>query len=544
MDEKWQTKNLAAFQAFRSAAYGRETYQTFATLDKFFRCDQVNDLPAAVEAITWTAEIESPLRPESLALLRRFAAAGREIRAYRSLSGAVDKRDALTRAALDMRAIEKASGDLPPPENKLIAGAAKQWAELIAAEQEALARPRPVRKIVSRYIIGPPLRPEHGRLFAGRNEAFREIGEWWENPLLKHSLVIHGERRMGKTSILHHLHERLGPEYIPVYANLQVLAGVRQVGTFLYNLADTIHAGVEAAPDFTPGPAWPERPRQQEYGATPFVPFRHFMASVNQALGDDHWLALLLDEFEMIESKLAGDVFSQDLLFHFREAMMHWRRTALVFAGCHTLERMTHRYWSPFFGVTRNLKVSYLSRPAAEALIANPWDGFELNYEPEAIAQIMAAAGRQPMLLQETCQAIIQHINQRLRRTGAQTLPTVSAADVAAVMPTVLDNSTYFRGVWDDPGLLKPYERVALAALAELQTQAKLWVSRPDVDGRLHPYLDNDEIERAWSLLAARDMVDVNGLNRRFTVELVRRWARKFQPLAEVAAGEGYAAKL
>jgi len=101
-----------------------------------------------------------------------------------------------------------------------------------------------------------------------------------------------------------------------------------------------------------------------------------------------------------------------------------------------------------------------------------------------------------------------------------------------------LEQATYFRAVWDDPGLLQPCERVTLAGLAELQIEAEQWVNRPEVDAHLQAYLDQDQIERAWQLLQGRDMVDEDGRQRRFTVELVRRWVRKFKPLAEMAARE------
>lgn len=343
---------------------------------------------------------------------------------------------------------------------------------------------------------------------------------------------------MGKTSILLHLQERLSAEYVPIFLNLQTEASVQDFGEFLYNVAHTVYGDLPKALNLPP--AWLAPPTVEQYKAHTLVPFKEFFERVNEVIvAQEKTLVLMVDEFEMLEDKINAGVFPKDLLFHFRHLMYNARNTALILAGCHTLESMTHEYWNPFFGITTNLRISYLSQEAAEEIITNPWDGFELQYTREAVEAICKATGGQGMLLQDTCQTIIQLVNQRLRETGAQILPTVTLPEAHQAFEQVLKESNYFKAFWSDPTLLKPHERLTLAALAAKQERFEGGTARAEVDRCLKGYLERNRIEEAWSLIKQREMVEQDGEIYRFRVDLVWQWVRKFQPLGEVAQREG-----
>jgi AAA+ ATPase superfamily predicted ATPase len=74
-------------------------------------------------------------------------------------------------------------------------------------------------EIVNPYIAGAPVTEQ--RMFFGREDIF----QWIENSITgqyaDHILVIHGQRRVGKTSVLKQLGNRLPKRYIPVFFDLQ-----------------------------------------------------------------------------------------------------------------------------------------------------------------------------------------------------------------------------------------------------------------------------------------------------------------------------------
>jgi len=246
----------------------------------------------------------------------------------------------------------------------------------------------------------------------------------------------------------------------------------------------------------------------------------------------------MLDEFEMIEEKITAGAIRRDVLYQFRDAMLNRPRLAIVLAGLHTLDEMTRDYWSPFFSGARNVKVSYLDPDAAEALITNPWDGFELEYDREAVNLAADITGRQPTLLQAVCAALIDRVNTRLEKEGAQYSPRVAPEDVKAVLNEVQTSSTYFDAVWQE---LAKNERLLLAALADAQSRWDEPAACAEVERRLHRHLSTDDIDRAWDLLQQRDMIVVANGQARFYVELVRRWARSQKPLAELLKAKEHA---
>ncbi len=346
----------------------------------------------------------------------------------------------------------------------------------------------------------------------------------WADTQLKEPVILHGQRRMGKTSILHHLEKNLGPAYVSVFANLQTLAAVDSTGAFVFNLCDEIQRRLRKAKIDVPAP-------QPGDFAEPFTGLRRFLNEVEDRIQGGRWLVLMLDEFEMIEEKIKDGAIRQDVLYQFRDAMLNRPRLAIVLAGLHTLDEMTRDYWSPFFSGSRNVKVSYLDPDAAEMLITNPWDGFDLEYDREAVQLVSDVTGRQPTLLQSVCSALIDRANARLEKEGPQYSPRVMRADVIAALNDVTDSSTYFDAVWKE---LKDGERMVLAALTDAQPRWDTPAPCAEVERRLHGSLSQDDIAWAWDQLKQRDMIVIDGGQARHYVELVRRWVRAHKPLSEL----------
>src|SRR5512145_1752121 len=69
------------------------------------------------------------------------------------------------------------------------------------------------------YIAGAPV--VESTLFFGRDDVFSWITRALLGKYVDHILVIHGQRRVGKTSVLKQLHTRLPANYIQVFLDLQ-----------------------------------------------------------------------------------------------------------------------------------------------------------------------------------------------------------------------------------------------------------------------------------------------------------------------------------
>jgi hypothetical protein len=523
IEEEWDSASLEAFEFFRPYQHGEESYQTFRALDAFLKRASLRALSTVDAETAWLHGLEQPLRPATIELITRLSEVAGFMRAYQTLSSETGKRDALTNASLTTAFVRKAAPNIAGPERVLIGRIAQQWFDIIAAEQQLLAAPREVAHLRNMYLVGRPVQPDSGHPFVGRKDQFELIKRAWADATLKSPVILHGQRRMGKTSILYHLEKNLGPAYVTVYANLQSLAAVDSTGAFVYNLCDEIQRRLAKARLVV------ATPQLSDFAVEPFIGLRHFLNAVEDQLGHDRWLVLLLDEFEMIEEKIKAGVIHQDLLYQLRDAMLNRPRFAIVLAGLHTLDQMTRDYWSPFFSGARNVKVGYLDPDAATTLITNPWDGFELEYDRDAVQFIADVTGSQPTLLQSVCSALIERANARLEKEGPQYHPRVTLADVEAVLGEVELTSTYFDAVWRE---LADNERCVLSAVAVAQTQWNVPVSRSEVNTKVCDQLSPAEFDQAWDLLKQRDMIDLTSDSARFHVELVRRWVAKHKAAA------------
>ena len=69
--------------------------------------------------------------------------------------------------------------------------------------------------MINPYIAGAPV--TEASMFFGREDVFRWIERSLTGKYVNNILVIHGQRRVGKTSVLKQLPSRLPESYIPVF---------------------------------------------------------------------------------------------------------------------------------------------------------------------------------------------------------------------------------------------------------------------------------------------------------------------------------------
>jgi hypothetical protein len=350
--------------------------------------------------------------PEVLKGFQIFEDVLQAIVAYQAASGALARRDYLNEALSDLEQVSRMaaeSPDVPQPFAALLLLISERWYQTVAAERDRLLALRPVSPLEDFYVVGLPLTPESGRLFVGRDEIFQRLEELFRNPFQKGPVVLYGQRRMGKTSILRHIGARLGPSYIPVLADLQGLLSdpyrpIRSDRDLWLALMREIGKPLGVSP------------REGES-------VEEFLDRIAPARGE-RFIVLMLDEFEKLEQRMDEGAVSRGFLEYLRHLIQHRPELLVVLSGHHTPQERMGRYWEPLMEVARSVRVSYLEEDAARRLITDPWDGFRLQYTEESIQRLMMATGRQPMLLQLACSAVIQEVNNRMRREGYEVYPT------------------------------------------------------------------------------------------------------------------------
>jgi tetratricopeptide (TPR) repeat protein len=278
-------------------------------------------------------------------------------------------------------------------------------------------RRRAVRTRFNPYIAGAPVMSDE--LFFGREKLLARI----LNVLHHNSLMITGERRIGKTSFLYHLKKALeldeGTEYkfFPVSTDLQ---GVSEEDFFHSLMSDVVEA-------LRPRPE-PLRFRREElrYDGRDFShDLQRVIEELKLRTPKKVKLALLIDEVDVLNE------FSERINQRLRSIFMKTFSENLVaiMSGV-GIRRIWNSEGSPWYNFFDEVELTAFTRDDAVALITTPVDGI-FRYEPKAVEAILEWSDLKPYLIQRFCIYAVNRIIEERRLT-------VTAADVAAVRESVL----------------------------------------------------------------------------------------------------------
>lgn len=247
------------------------------------------------------------------------------------------------------------------------------------------------------YIAGSPVR-SYG-MFYGRDALMHRI----QGLVHKNSFMIHGARRIGKTSMLLQLKKNLGalesPEYkfFPAFIDLQ---GVREDDLFHHMMDELLSHrddwGIE------PEGLLFREGDQEKYLARQFSKDIKRLINILQERESVHiQVVLLMDEVDVLNEfsektnqKLRG-IFMKDFAEHL----------SCVMAGIH-LKKEWDSAGSPWYNFFEQIPVDAFSEEDAEALILDPVKGI-FSYEKEAVTLIVEDTACHPYLIQKVCVSLI-----------------------------------------------------------------------------------------------------------------------------------------
>lgn len=278
---------------------------------------------------------------------------------------------------------------------------------------------RDFHPIPNPYLPGTPLRSD-SPIFYGREELFNFITENAGQIARRNVLILVGQRRTGKTSLLLRLDHHLPSHLIPIYIDCQALGVMPGMPALFHDLAWHIADGL-ALRDYDV-----EVPDIDAWRQDPTRLFRHeFLPAVRQRLPQDATLLLVFDEFEAFENLVNDDILPPTLFTYMRHLMQHSDDLSFVFVGTRRLEEMTSDYWSVLFNIALYRQIDFLSKEAARRLITEPVAPHIL-YDDLALDKIWRVTAGHPYFLQLVCYTLIKRAN--VKKTGYVTISDVNAA--------------------------------------------------------------------------------------------------------------------
>ncbi len=367
-------------------------------------------------------------------------------------------------------------------------------------------------RLVNPYIVGNPIKDRAS--FFGRQDIFREVMQVLRQPG-SHAIVLYGQRRIGKTSVLLQLEKQLmgEGEFTPVYFDLQDKAA-KSLAEVLYELSQHI-SKVTGHP--------PARPLDFDPGGTYFRGV--FLPQIVEKIASGG-LVLLFDEFDVLDSPMRTQA-SEAFFPYLREWMADVQKVKFVFVIGRRPEDLSVRTMSTFKGI-QSTRVSFLSgKNAADVIRQSEREG-SLEWEEEAVRRVLELTHGHPYFTQLLCSVIWENAYE----TTTHGTPVVSPQDVDHSISQALKfGANAFNWLWDG---LPPAERVVVAAMAEVKdeiiTQDKL-IETLNLSG---VRLVARELEFAPETLIDWEVLIEAGGAYRFAVPLLRRWVTANRPLRRV----------
>jgi GAF domain-containing protein len=409
--------------------------------------------------------------------------------------------DSLTRSILDsarqhLEAARTRVTALVPPEQGILLRIIDLWKTIILDAKDAFKR------VENPYVVGKPIDPLQSSFF-GR----RDIFEWISYKLLgaaqNNILVFHGEKRMGKTSILlqllegslgRDLRENENRPILPVYIDLHGFNDW-ETAKFLYQLcaliqSKVLHRYAELAGQI-------DVPAFEAFGEMPFGVFEQFISNTCNHLGNTI-LVLMFDEFERLDEMVAKGSLDRRIFTQLRSLMQFKSNLTFILAGSHNLDEMSADYRNLAQSIALIREVSFMDKEDSMALIRQPVAG-QVSYDDTAVEELWRYTHGHPYLLQYLCSELISEMNQRGEGNY------IAAGHVTKVVERFLaEQKTHLDNLWADCSAM---EKAVLYTLAESEETLKGGLTQFALLEKLARLGEND-LSATLARLVKRELVE------------------------------------
>ncbi|MDE2892404.1 MAG: N-6 DNA methylase [Chloroflexota bacterium] len=385
----------------------------------------------------------------------------------------------------------------------------------------------------SPYIVGSPV--DRDAMFFGRTGIMDQIRRQLGDRDLANVILLEGNRRTGKTSILQQLGKQDSlPGWVTVYCSFQDTDSLATREVFRLLALRTgwalFDAGIET---WIPGLPRPDSDK----------PFKvAFRSALGRALSDGHpfetlaiyldaalqvarprGILLMLDEFDKLQERIDDGTTSPRVPENLRHLLQHQPGLGAVITGSRRLKRLREDYWSALFGIGYRIGVSALPEADARLLVTEPVAG-RLRYLPQARDRIVELCACHPFLIQSLCTRVFNEA----ATTNDRTI-TVAVVERAAT-ETVRDNE-HFQTLWGYAGSERRRLILALCdRLADAPDAVTIYLLRTELEKHGVRVRRDRELADDAAELRELELLDLDksyrGGSYRLSIPLMAKWLR------------------
>lgn len=292
---------------------------------------------------------------------------------------------------------------------------------------------------------------EDPSMFFGREEFLENVTESILGSGAK-CIIIYGQKRSGKSSVLFHLRERLDNDSKAFCIQFSLGEIIEDLSSevFYYKVLSEIEDSLDIlreegylVPDF-------KCPNLNDLSKAPAIVFNEQLKVLRKRMQSiEGWsnkkLVLLLDEFTYIYTAIKRGILSDQFMKSWKSFLEKGHFTS-VLIGQDIMPKFTSAYPNEF-GVTEPRRLSYLRKSDAKKLIEKPvWDTKrnQSRFIGNALDLILDYTSSNPYYIQIFCARMIEHMNRIKAITATEAdveevaLSYIKGAD--ALTPDKFDN--------------------------------------------------------------------------------------------------------
>ncbi len=325
---------------------------------------------------------------------------------------------------------------------------------------------------ISPYIVGNPVVVED--MFFGRQDVIQSIQRQLSTEHKANVILLEGNRRTGKTSILKQLEkEDVLPEWVVVNCSFQAGEGTsgglptnevfrlmaREIGLKVFRSGVQPWLPDQPAPDLTKRlePQFIKALRSAFTTDYPAETFEMYLQAVIEAIKPRR-LLLMLDEFDKLQEGIDAGVTSPSVPENIRYLLHTYDFTAIL-TGSRRIKRLREEFWSALFGLGHRIGISALELDDARELVTRPVEE-RLHYVDAARDRVVELCAGHPFLIQSLCTRIFDFSAKKYQRNITLDIVENAAREM-------ISDNEHFRTLWGYAG--SETRRFLLCLCARLQ---------------------------------------------------------------------------
>jgi len=360
-----------------------------------------------------------------------------------------------------------------------------------------------------------------GPRFYGREIECQRISALLHNQSQNTAILLWGQKRIGKSSLLLHLNEHANSDFVPIFVDVQGVSDSTTTHFLRHLMLRITDVLKEKFPELAQDVTVPHLKRLRR---DPLALFDTFLLFIQEHI-QNHHIVLILDEFQCLWNLQELEVTRKAIFSRLRSNSQHGHGVHLILSGGGLLSQLTrHSGIAALFNTAYDVKLDCLGLDAASQLIR---DGLTKvgAITDDAVQYLLSITAGHPFYLQLLC--------WRLYELAQESNTAITSEFTSAFVQGWLSkaDSSRFQHLWEADTLVSTQKnKVILSALAQLGCNT-CEIEYNHLASLIYPVISEQNLLQTLEDLTNLGILKHNHMHYAIAVELFACWLRQHWPL-------------